>query len=232
MASGVIRKFTLLEKLRSGIYDLYCLPVVLQINCYGVYVHKKGLRQNEIRSLQLMMKYRSNPMRFEPKLIGKSGGDFNFYALFVGVKHFRSRKQLDDLYLKKYGDPKCTYQTYDSISFQEALRQLNVDISVNMQYYFKYPLELEKDLGHKVEYLFHSAERFNFLESELLHSHALKLFGGYEESKEVSQVSSSGEMYGKTFKFKDFRLLYSDGNYTIATACCNSKYFLLHYDTS
>lgn len=206
------------------IYDLDYVPRVFAITCHGVQVHKNGPNQDEIESLEDNVGWETNSF-LTPKLKGCSYGDFYLYAGLIGTKYFDSREKLDNLYGDGWGlTLPVTY--VERMSLKDALKVLDVDIMCDMEYYSSNLAEIEADLGHKVDNL--DAEdkmMMQHLEPELFYSQAVKIFGADDE--DVDQQTGQ-----KSLMFKDFRLLYSDGNFIIATARRGSFYVLLHYSTS
>jgi len=213
-----------------GMYSLKRVPRVLEMDCSGVYLHKDGPFQDEIKSLQEMDWLGDRVLT--PKLMGDSDGDFTLLVGIINTKHFDNREKLDALYAKEYGQNQPVMNV-ERISFKEALRHLAVDISCNMEYYSSNQEEIEKDLGRKLEnFDVNNEEMMKHLESELLYNQAVKIFGE-ENSDDVSrEVSSEHQIEEKSLTFRDFHILYSDGNFKTATAGEGDHYLLFFYATS
>ena len=160
-----------------------------------------------------------------PKLRGESYGDFTFLIGLVCMQHFSNREQLESLVLEDYDDERNVDESYELISFSDALEKLTVTLSVNMDYYRSNLDELEKDLGRKMSNFDESnAAEMKSIESELFYNLTVQLCG-----EEGEEGASSDE---KLVMFKEFKMLFRDGNDAVATAYRDKKYFIFWYTTS
>jgi len=229
-----------LQKLNfeSGRYSLEYAPRVLEIDYSGVYVHKDGPSQDEIKSLEQMNWLEDRVPK--PNLIGDSSGDFSCLVGIISTKHFDNREELDALYSKEYGRSQPVAEI-ERISLEKALKLLKVDISCNVDYYSHNLDEMEKDLGRKLEnFDVNDKELMKDLESELLYNQEVLIFGE-ESDDDVSRAASQKQKMNrkrkmnneqKSLTLRDFHLLYSDGNDKIATARRGDHYVLFYYATS
>ena len=220
---------SLIMNFKRGTYSLKRVPRVLEVDCSGVYVHKDGPYQDEIKALE-DMDWEGDRI-LTPKLKGNSCGDFTFLAGVIQTKHFDNREELNALYSKDYkqDDP---VTVFERISLVDGLKLLSVDMSCNMDYYMTNRQEMENDLGRRVENLdINSKEFMGGLEAEVFYNQMIKIFGD-DDDNDDDVVSTECNGHQKSLTFREFHLLYSDGNDKIATARRASRYVLLYFTTS
>ena len=207
----------------NGTYSLLRVPRILELNISGVYVNKDGPHQKEIEAL----KDKGWNKVLTQKLKARSHGDSTLSVGIISAKHFESREKLDTLYSKEWewsepAFPDKPITTIGQISFQEALKDhLNFTISCNMDYYLANLEEMEKDLGRKLDNLdLNNKDLMGKLENELFLNQSIKIFG--DENDEEEKVKS-------TVIFRDFRVLFFDGNDKFATARRGDRYLIFLY---
>ncbi len=210
MTPNGISKQTVQRKIECGAYSLMSAPRVLVIDNTGVYSHRNGSHQDDVDALE-NLDWDEKKIR-NPKLNGTSFGDYKLTIAMIRRDHFDSRKKLDALFLDTFTDDEeelkniMLSSTRDVLSLDEALKLLDVTIS--------YDMTNSHDLKCKLD---------ANLEDDLLYSQLVKIFGYDEEEDRATR---------KTVQFKDFHLLFSDGNDKVATAQRGSHYVLIYYSTS
>ena len=205
------------EKTIKSVMDFYdWASRVLQIDYEAVYVHKNGTFQGpaEWSSVDHWLRDRL----LLPKLKGDSYGEFNFMVELINTNYFDSRAKFDDVFEKGSSkDPSVTM--IECISLEEVLKLMEVEFSCNMDYYLSNKEEMEKDLGRQLEKLdITNKDLMKQLDSELLYNQVMKIFGQESVDDSAIEQSSGDETRQKFLNFREFHLLYSDGNYKIATA--------------
>jgi len=221
----------ILTNLELGVYSLMGAPRILVADRYGVFVHKDGPHQDDIKSLE-NMDWDENHLN-APKLKASSYGDYDLTIGMISTVHFDTRELLDKLYVEDFTkDPPIS--KVERISFEEALGLLTVSISCDMDYYLSNREEMDKDLDRKVDNFDpNNKHMMKELEAELFYKQSLKIFGEDEDNDDVpAEEAADQTICQKVLTLKEFHLLYSDGNNKIATARRGSSYILLFYGTS
>jgi len=206
-------------------------PRILVIDYHGVYVHKNGPHQDEIESLE-KLDWQENRL-LTPKLKGTSYGEFKLVIGMINTAHFDAREKIDTLYSKDFTET-APISKVDRISLEEALKLLTVNISCNMEYYLSNLDEMEKDLDRKLKNLDpNNKEIRKELKAELFYKQAVKIFGEEASEDDVTTKENADQKSSqKLLTFKEFHLLFSDGNNKLATARRGSHYLLFFYRTS
>lgn len=229
--------FTVQANIERGIYSIMSVPRVLVTDHSGVYVHKSGPNQDEIKSLE-KLDFEANKL-LTPKLNGTSFGDYKLIVGMISKKHFDSREKVDALFSQYYTDDleeETPLPKVDRISLGEALEFLTVSLSCNIDYYLSNPDEMEKDLDRKLEDLDrNNEEMMSELEAELLYMQSVKIFGEEGADEDVvttEETADDQKICQRVLTFREFHLLFQDGNNSLATARRGSRYVLFFYRTS
>ncbi|XP_018014196.1 uncharacterized protein LOC108671210 [Hyalella azteca] len=216
------------QKLESGTYSLMQAPLVMAVDSTNqVYLHKDGPNQDVVKCLQGQDDWSSDKV-LTPKLKASSFGDYDFSLGLIPSIYFESREKFDSLYSQEWQDaepfdPNKTVETVEKIPFEEALKQLTVTLSCNMEYYLANRDEMEQDLGRKLDSFNAEDESFmKRLERELFYNQVIKIVG---ESEDDDKATCS-------VMLKDFKNLFYDGNDTYATARRGDHYLIFQHATS
>lgn len=204
-------------------------PIILDIENFGVYLNKNGPDQDELMELEVKDWNKIKVLTEKLELHGC--GEYNLTVAIIRTKHFDSRDKLNELLMQEWHCSKTISFTkkdiirvIDQITFKKALKDVfGLTINCNMAYYKKHLEEMEKDSGCKFENMNLSSEGLKNLKKKLFFKLSLEVFGDIndEEEKEKSTVI-----------FRDFHLLYDDGNQILATGRRGDRYLLFNYSIS
>ncbi|CAF1196226.1 unnamed protein product [Adineta ricciae] len=137
------------EKFEREIYLLDYIPRILEMDVTGVYMNKNGPYPDEVEALE--HKNWSKHKVSTLKLRASSYGDWEFSIEMINTKHFESREELDDLYVKEYEritSSRCI--KVDIISIQKAVKLFHIDFSCNMDWYLNNQNAIEENLNRRV----------------------------------------------------------------------------------
>jgi hypothetical protein len=223
MDTATLNSMSIKEKFEKNIFKLSNIPRLFLIDYGNVLVNKDAPYPNEIESLE-ELDSESNFVETE-KLIAENR-DAQLTIGIISVKHFASRNELDEIYLKSINKKEYS-KKIEKISINKAFELLDVDVSCNIGYYFNNRQELEKDLNRKVN---ESELKEGKLEQELFYKLMCKWFGNEIESFDdiSSDENKDDKVYGKAYMLKDFRVYYST-NYSYATAQRDEYYLIFEY---
>jgi hypothetical protein len=146
------------------------------------------------------------------------------------MKHFESREKLDEMLLldaHSYAKEPC--QNIERISIQKELSYLGVEISTNMDFYFKNTNELDTGLMRKVSDL--DLKNVQALKKiELFYRLMIKIFGEDEivSAEDDSKPDNNDTLFEKCFILRDFHK-YLDGNYMYGSARRGDYYLIFNY---
>jgi hypothetical protein len=185
---------------------------------------------------QLEEKYPPSMRRETPKLLWDIVGDQDFGVSRIPVSFFRTK---DVLYKEYSADDRVEYSKYyidrEKISISDMLPFLWIHLKCNLEYYLEHKSELEADLGRPLpdDFNVNNEKELKKLEQELFYVNICKIFGQPDnEDDDKVQVDDENVLFGKDYMFKDFKILYCDGNQIDAVALRGHYYFLFSMSTS
>jgi len=226
---------TIREKFKSGVYSIYGVPNVFDMDCAGVYVNESA---PYVRLVEAQEDKRGDAALKENTptslLRATSHGDWNFRTLLLPTNYFDSREAMEDMIMAR-GDREAG--PYDinavKISIREAMKAMKVDASCDVDYCLKNKGEVATELNWIIpeDIDASSGLAVKKLEQEIFYRMMCKVFGK-EIADDQVEVDGSETLYGKSFMIRDFNVLSFDGNSMFGTARRENDYFVFYYDTS
>ena len=159
------------------------------------------------------------------KFIAKSVGEWQLTVYINYIKDFESREEFDEWSIsKKLREFEEEYQgesirSAEKISFEDILVEIDVEFSLNKNYYLEHQDEIENDLNRKLTNSENLTDKFP--EKELLYKQLCKLFG------ENSLTNAECD-----YILEDFHFLDNTGNSRVATAKQGQYYLKFVYNCS
>jgi len=203
---------------------------IIQMDCSGVYTRPQGPAPNgEIQSIQVDKKQWGKARQLSEKLKGHGYGDYELSIGIISNKYFESRDKFDylysDMWLEKSERESSEIikplKVIKEISFEKALLEIfKVTLSCNMDYFSQHRHIVEQDLERRVtEEDLEDGKLMNELQADLLHCQLVKLIGPDDQDSD-------------SVTLKDFRKLYSDGNFVYASAQRGEYFYIFYFVTS
>ena len=159
------------------------------------------------------------------KFIAKSVGEWQLTVYINYIKDFESREEFDEWSIsKKLREFEEEYQgesimSAEKISFEDILVEIDVEFSLNKNYYLEHQDEIENDLNRKLTNSENLTDKFP--EKELLYKQLCKLFG------ENSLTNNEFD-----YILEDFHFLDNTGNSRVATVKQGQYYLKFVYNCS
>jgi hypothetical protein len=167
-----------------------------------------------------------------PKLTATGSGDWLAFVTMVHSGYFSSRDRCDELLIptdQRVETSQCIKA--NTISLKGALEKMNIELSVNMDYYLQNTSEMDADLGYKVSDRFqlNNKQAMRKLGDELFYKVLCSVFGK-ESADDQLEVDGEEKLSEKSFVIRDFNILSSCGNCIRATAVRDEYYLLFIHD--
>ena len=220
------------EQFESQEYDMFSIPRVLDMDNDKVSINKKGLYPNELESmLKNEEDWEDSDLVLTEKLKVSSCGDWQSHIDMINKIHFESRDKFDNILMRrcKLTIPK-DIKNIERISIQNALKQLYITLTINMDYYLEDRNRIETELNRKISDLDLKDDKTRKrIEQELFYAQMCKIIGVAETDDNIDDLTNEDTIYEKSFVLKDFRLLADDGNFMHATAQRGNYYLVFFY---
>ena len=226
------------EKFENFEYDLDYTPFLIHMDLQGIYVNADAPYPDFLEEIDMMReteRFGINHCRLKepilmPKLQATCGADWLCDVFKYPAEYFRSRETFDELVLEKelrsFGI-ECI--PGDKISIREALKKMEVSISVNMEYYKQNKSELDEDYGDVISHNIdtNNEHELKRIEQVLFYKLMCNIIGK-ENDDDCVNIDGVEVLHDKSFMIRDFNILSNDCNQVFASATRDNFYLYLY----